>query len=274
LEKFRRDLIAHRNLWSKSLDEHLPEYPITNRKSLESQADSLFRQLGLLRPYMEELHSTWILGHKMSGVTWNILDTAISLQSVAQMKGPSLSNLIEITQAMLGRLDDFENDQEFRTGDFQTVNSDVELAERICSRVRQTCRVLSSRGRGKKGLLVKDEYDVQDILHAILRAYFKYTVVENPISKLAASRSTRADLSIKELSLIVEVKFVRSPTDQKRIEQEIAEDLVFYTAWEPLKYLFFVIFGADDLQNAELLDSFSKPHTIGDKSFSALVICI
>jgi len=74
------------------------------------------------------------------------------------------------------------------------------------------------------------------------------------------------------LGLIVEAKFVRSERDQRRIEKELAEDLVFYAAWPPLKYLFFVIYNSADLQNAELLDKFSKPQTTNERHFTARVI--
>jgi hypothetical protein len=96
--------------------------------------------------------------------------------------------------------------------------------------------------------------------------------VENPLPKTAGAASARADLSIEALGLIVEVKFVRAESDQRRIEKELAEDMVFYAAWGPLKYLFFVIYNSSDLQNAELLDKFSKPQTINEKHFTVRVI--
>jgi len=271
-ERFRRELIEHRDLWNQSLEEGIPDYPVENIDALKAQTESLLRQLGLLRPYMEDLHSSWILGVKMAGVSWNILDSAIGLQQGAQIKGPSMNALIDSVQIILGRLDDYPEQDEFRIGDLTTINLDIELAERLCSRVRQAARVLSSRRKGKANFEISDEYDAQDLLHSLFRAYFKYTVSENPVPKAAASRSTRADLSIQELGLIVEVKFARTPQDQKRIEQELAEDLIFYTAWTPLTYLFFVIVNSADLQNADLLDRFSKKQTINEKSFTARVI--
>ena len=271
-ERFRRELIEHRDLWNRSLEEGIPDYPIANIDTLKAQTESLLRQLGFLRPYMEDLHSSWILGNKMAGVSWNILDSAIGLQHGAQIKGPSLNALADAVQIILGRLDNYPEEDEFRIGDLTTTNLDIELAERLCSRVRQAARVLSSRRKGKASFEVSDEYDAQDLLHALFRAYFKYTVSENPVPKVAATRSSRADLCIQELGLIVEVKFARAPQDQKRIEQELAEDLIFYTAWTPLTYLFFVIVNSADLQNSDLLDRFSKKRTINEKSFTARVI--
>ena len=53
IETFRTELAAHRELWSRSLDRTLPDYPVSNGRELEREADSLSRQLGLLRPYIE-----------------------------------------------------------------------------------------------------------------------------------------------------------------------------------------------------------------------------
>jgi hypothetical protein len=115
---------------------------------------------------------------------------------------------------------------------------------------------------------------VQDLIHALFRAFFKYPVAENPLPKAAGAVSSRADLCVEELGLIMEAKFVRAQKDQARIEKELATDLIFYSAWEPLKYLFFVVYNSADLENAELLDKFSKPQTINAKHFTARVIAV
>jgi REase_DpnII-MboI len=272
LEEFRRDLITYRKLWNSSLESGVPDYSVENIEELQQQASSLFRQLGRLRLYMEALHSSWTLRHGGAGISWNILDVALGNESVAQAKGPSLNALVDALQLVLGRLDDYNPDEEFRMGALVSVNSDIELAERICSRAAKSARILMSRRKGKENFAIADEYDVQDLIHFLFRGYFKYPVVENPLPKPAGAASARADLSIEDLGLLVEAKFVRAEKDQRRIEKELAEDLVFYATWAPLKYLFFVVYNSADLQNAELLDKFSKPQTINEKHFTVRVI--
>ena len=272
LEKFLVELTEHRDLWNASLEQPLPDYAVRNIKKLKSQTASLLRQLGRLRPYMEELHSSWVLAAGTGGIQWNILDVAIGLTHIAQAKGPSLNALVDAAQIILGRLDDFNPDEEFRIGSLVTANSDIELAERICARLAKAARILTGRRSGKASFEIRDEYDVQDLIHSLFRAFFKYPVVENPLPKAAGAVSTRADLCIEELGLIMEAKFVRSEKDQARIEKDLAADLVFYSAWSPLKYLFLVIYNSARSQNAELLDNSSKPQTINEKHFTARVI--
>jgi REase_DpnII-MboI len=269
LEEFRRGTVEHRDLWGASLEPPLPDYPVSNIEELNKQSASLLRLLGRLRPYLQDLHSSWVLAG--AGRSWNVLDQAFGNQ-IAAVKGPSLNAVADGIQVALGRLDDYLPDAEFRLGQLTTNNADIELAERICFRVNRAARILCLRHNKRPPLEMADEYDVQDLLHALFRAYFKYPVTENPLSKIAGAASTRVDLSIEELGLLVEVKFARNERDQRKIEKELAEDLVFYSKWEPLKYLFFVIFNSADLENAELLEKFSKPQTINEKHFNAKVI--
>ena len=269
LESFHARVVEYRKKWNDSLEDPLPDYPATNIEHLNTLSGQLLRELGLLRPYLEDLHGMWTL--EVYGRAWNVLDMALGNHAAA-MKGPSLNALVDGLQIALGRLDDYPLKAEFRIGQVTTNSADIELAELVCSRIGQGAQSLANRRQGKAPLELKDEYDGQDLLHAVLRCYFKYPVRENPLPKVGAAASTRADLSIDELGLIVEAKFARGPSDQGRIEREIAEDLVFYTQWEKLRYLFFVIFKSADLQNAELLDRFSKPQTINGKSFQTKVI--
>ena len=271
LEKFAREVVGYRDLWGESLEGPLPDYPVKNFDELNKQSASLLRQLGLLRPYLEDLHSTWVLQSNASQISWNVLDHALGNHG-APVKGPSLNALIDGIQIALGRLDGYSPQEEFRTGGLSTANTEVELAERICSRINKASRVLLSRHDGRPPLEMQDEYDVQDFLHALFRAYFKYPVTENPLPKVGGAASTRVDLCIEDLGLIVEVKFVRSKADQRKIERALSEDLVFYSAWGPLKYLFFLIFNSADLEKAELLDKWSKPQAINEKHFASKII--
>jgi hypothetical protein len=157
LESFRRELIQYRDLWNDSLEQPLPDYPVKNFNELEQRADALLRRLGRLRPYMEELHSAWIFHHQITGVSWNILDTALGSDPIAQVKGRSLNVLVEALQIILGRLDDYPKESEFRIGQLAAVNSEIELAERVCARLGKAVRALTGRRAGKQAFAVVDE---------------------------------------------------------------------------------------------------------------------
>jgi hypothetical protein len=152
-------------------------------------------------------------------------------------------------------------------------DADASLIEKICKRVPNAARILRNRQRKDKApYVVEDEYDVQDLLHAILRAYLKHSVQEDPLPKVAGTKSSRADISIEELGILIEVKFVHGPDDQKRIFDEFSQDLVVYTSWTPLKTLLFVIYNADDLRDPEALEKLSGPKKINNIEFNVRVI--
>ena len=124
---------------------------------------------------------------------------------------------------------DFTNELLFAGKTNGAPEPDTEMVERLCCRLPNAARILLSRQRKNKSpFLIEDEYDVQDLLHALLRAYLKYSVQEDPLPKVAGTKSGRADISIEELGVLIEVKFVRSPEDQKSIFTDFSQDLVLY----------------------------------------------
>ena len=153
-----------------------------------------------------------------------------------------------------------------------TPEPDVAMVERLCSRLPQAARTLAHRGRSKPPFLIEDEYDVQDLLHATLRAYLKYSVQEDPMTKVAGAKAGRADISIEELGVLIEVKFVRGPQDQKRLFEEHSQDLLLYTKWSHLKRLILLIYKSDDLRDAEAFEKLAGTHDVSGRRFEVSVV--
>lgn len=149
----------------------------------------------------------------------------------------------------------------------------VELIARICQRLPQTARIIGARSRkGKQGFEITDEYDVQDLLHGVIRAYVKYSVQEDPLPKQAAAKSGRADLSIEELGVLIEIKYARGPDDQRRIFEEYSQDLVLYAKWPHLKTLIFMIYNSGDLRDPEAFEKMSGPKEFDGKRFNVRIV--
>jgi hypothetical protein len=150
---------------------------------------------------------------------------------------------------------------------------DAAMVEQICKRLPHAARILALRSRkGKAPFEISDEYDVQDLLHATLRAYLKYSVQEDPLPKVAGAKSSRIDVSIEELGILIEVKYVRGPEDQKRIFEEYSQDLVLYAEWAHLKTLIYLIYNSGDLRDPEAFEKLSATQEIGGKRFSVRVV--
>lgn len=150
---------------------------------------------------------------------------------------------------------------------------DTAMVELLCKRLPQAARILSVRSRkGKTPYLIADEYDVQDLLHAILRAYLRYSVQEDPLPKVAGAKSGRTDISIEELGVLIEIKYVHGPEDQKRLFEEYSQDLVLYAQWPHLKTLIYLIYNSADLRDAEAFDKLSSTQEISGKRFTVKVV--
>lgn len=150
---------------------------------------------------------------------------------------------------------------------------EIDIVVQICKRVGKAAQILCARSRkGKVSYVIEDEYDVQDLLQALLRAYLKFSVQEDPLPKVAGARSARADISVEELGVLIEVKYVRGPDDQKRLFDEFSQDLILYAQWVPLEVLLFVIYNSSDLRDPEALEKLSSDSEINGKRFRVRVI--
>jgi hypothetical protein len=150
---------------------------------------------------------------------------------------------------------------------------EVDIVEQVCQRVGKAAQILCNRSRkAKASYVIDDEYDVQDLLQALLRAYLKFSIQENPLPKVAGAKSGRADISVEELGVLIEVKYVRGPDDQKKLFDEFSQDLILYAQWPPLKILFYVIYNSSDLRDPEALEKLSGDSEINGKRFQVRMI--
>ncbi len=150
---------------------------------------------------------------------------------------------------------------------------DFALVEQLCKRLPQVARILAVRSRnGKSPYEVSDEYDVQDLLHAVLRGYLKYSVQEDPLPKVVGAKSGRADISIEELGVLIELKYVHGPGDQKRLFEEYSQDLVLYSKWKPLRHLIYLVYNSADLRDPEAFEKLDGEQEIDGCRFSTKVV--
>lgn len=155
----------------------------------------------------------------------------------------------------------------------QPVEPDEHLVVRLCSRIAQSARILAFRSRkDKKAFEIKDEYDVQDLLHSMIRGYLKYSVQEDPLPKVSGAKSGRADISIEEIGVLIEIKYVRGPEDQKRLFGEFSQDLLLYAKWPHLKTLIFLIYNSADLRDAEAFEKLTSEQEVSGKKFKLKVV--
>ena len=97
------------------------------------------------------------------------------------------------------------------------------LVETVCRRFPLFARQLSTRHDSRPGFRIKDEYDVQDLLHALLLLHFD-DVRPEEVTPSYAGNSSRMDFLLKSEKVVVEAKMTRKTLGQKEVANQLIED--------------------------------------------------
>ena len=114
-------------------------------------------------------------------------------------------------------------------GESQGEQDVITRAARICDRFHLAVRQLRSRHENRPTLDVRDEYDVQDLLHAILRLEFE-DVRPEEYTPSYAGKSSRMDFLLKAEQTVIECKKSRLDLGAKEVGSELIEDIARYNA--------------------------------------------
>jgi hypothetical protein len=88
---------------------------------------------------------------------------------------------------------------------------------------------------------VQDEYDIQNLLHAIFRIDFS-DVRKEDVAPICAGSSSRIDLILKKEKILVEVKKTSVKNREKELGNQLIEDITRYKEYPEARILFCFIF--------------------------------
>lgn len=114
-------------------------------------------------------------------------------------------------------------------------SADVAL-RRIFSRFHKIARQLRSRYSNRSTLEINDEYDVQNLLHALLRLYFDDIRAEEWTPSYAG-KSARMDFLLKDEGIVIEVKKTRKGLSDKEVGDQLIIDVDRYRVHPDCKKL-------------------------------------
>jgi hypothetical protein len=97
-----------------------------------------------------------------------------------------------------------------------------ELLEILLKGLRRTMHPLTYRRKGAQALSFSAEYDVQDLLHALLRPWVT-DIRPEEFAPSYAGTSTRMDFLLPKHGIVLELKFVRDRNHAKKIGDELVE---------------------------------------------------
>lgn len=110
------------------------------------------------------------------------------------------------------------------------------LVRTICERFAVVANTLTHRHDGRPTLAITDEYDVQDLLEALLKLHFTDVRPEEWTPSYAGNAS-RMDFLLKPEQLVVEAKMTRKGLGQKELVSQLAVDILRYQAHQDCKTL-------------------------------------
>jgi hypothetical protein len=158
-------------------------------------------------------------------------------------KGPLLEQrqiLVESKQAVEGE------------GGFRT---HLELIERIARRLPDLLAVLGDRKRERPPYVVEDEYDLQDLVHGILKLHFDDVRAEDYVPERGGRRS-RLDFLLKSERIVVETKMTRSGLAAGQLGDELIIDIERYRAHPDCAALLAIVYDPDRrIVNARTLEA-------------------
>lgn len=113
--------------------------------------------------------------------------------------------------------------------------------ERLADRFHLVVRRLRSRHNGRSTLEIEDEYDVQDLLGALLLVDFD-DVRPEEWSPSRAGASSRVDFLLKREGVVVEVKKTRKGLGEKEVGDQLFVDIGRYRAHPDCRMLFCFVY--------------------------------
>lgn len=114
--------------------------------------------------------------------------------------------------------------------------NNIRIIEKLCGRFHLVARQLRSRHNSRDTISVEDEYDVQDLFHAILTLEFDDIRPEEWTPSYAGSAS-RTDFLLKQEQIVVEIKKTRKELGAKQIGEQLIIDIKRYKSHPDCKAL-------------------------------------
>lgn len=122
--------------------------------------------------------------------------------------------------------------EEIESGEISTIpdtSNPLKIIENICDRFHLVARQLRERYSERETIDIQDEYDVQDLFHALLHLEFE-DIRPEEWAPSNAGKSTRVDFLLKPERIVVEVKKTRKGLGAKEVGSQLIEDIHRYSS--------------------------------------------
>lgn len=214
----------------KTKEEGSPDY-----QSWKDEADDTVKLIfGVMSSYYTNFHEVLnpsSCGSISFGTHEHIDYKAIYLRRLDSLdsKLRSLQNVVDLSE-----------------DDNQSQRSSVQTIMRILERFHRFARQLRIRHQARNTITIEDEYDVQDIVHAILKLFFNDVRAEECTPSYAGGAS-RIDFLIKSENIGIEIKKTRPNLRDKELGEQLIIDKERYKSHHNCKTLICFVYDPEEL---------------------------
>lgn len=148
-----------------------------------------------------------------------------------------------VLESMINEISEYWKEQNYRA---QISKPDpVALIENFCNRFDLVVRQIQQRYKKRRTIIIEDEYDVQDLIHAILRLYFD-DIRDEEWTPSYAARSSRMDFLLKPENIVVEVKKTSENLGAKHVADQLIIDIERYQVHPDCKTLICFVYDPEN----------------------------
>ena len=229
LERFKSELESILSRFTKTRDS----------LDIDEKDDARFRELALeLRDLFDDTfvdgsrHSQPLIDYFNDSIT-NYVNSP-SYRGVENVKGVVASALARVQRNPLA-LKTAALKAKARGG------KDPDIVLTLAERFHAVARQIRERRERRPTLDVADEYDVQDLFHALLTIYFEDIRKEEWTPSYAGGAS-RMDFLLPEIEAVVEVKMTRPTLSTRQLGEQLIVDIAKYKKHPACRTLFCVVY--------------------------------
>ncbi|ABG60198.1 hypothetical protein [Cytophaga hutchinsonii] len=135
-------------------------------------------------------------------------------------------------------------------------------------------KITVHRYNSRAGIEIKDEYDVQDVLHTMLIGIFPDLKPEEQVQRTGA-KNTRVDFALDSEGILIEAKMISDNyKDEKEFIEQLKKDIESYFVYPNLKDVIFFVYAPDSskIKNVNNFYSLNGQRSNTGKSFEVTVI--
>ena len=163
------------------------------------------------------------------------LEASETINVISKLLPKEVESIESVEVQLITLIDLLENDY-IQLSNGETKNKSQQELNLLFERFFKVARQLRNRHDNRDTISISDEYDVQDLLHALLLIFFD-DVRPEEWTPTYAGGALRMDFLLKEIDTVIEVKKTRPSMSSKDLGEQLIIDIEKYQTHPNCKQL-------------------------------------